>query len=479
MASLHVRPSALSHRGSSSTTPGSSTSKLSKPRGRPVVKPLLKKLHSHDRESLDLDRDWDDQPSQDLHSRASYDLPASPHYPYFGSSSVTRSPRDASFALTSSDFGAAVAATAAGAPAGGVTPGGGRIHKFSHARSASAASHVSIATSNSGGARNGGSFVHPFQQTPQMPLAYAHSRTSLDARDCSPTITEDDDDVGPYTSVRSASASAFRSPISQQHQQRRPSLASQPASSLSDGTQTLRAGASRSNSGSVPGLACSSANQSRSDLQLSAGGSLVDSPLSTTAPSGIAGTSASPLIVTAVPSCSSSAGPISPIRSSLDMNGFRLRSRSELDTAAHQEQVREARRKFEAKERAKEEKYARELSRKRERATSKEIQRVDREQARLRRTSHASLSSTAASNGPRRRVVADGLGLGIGEVDEKSAFASRHDDSSTAGQTTQATAEDVKFKSAKRSKTAKHRTMGVWTAFVLWLRTRLIKLGRR
>ncbi|PHH69482.1 hypothetical protein CDD83_5708 [Cordyceps sp. RAO-2017] len=54
MASSQVRSGALAHAGA----------KITKPRSRKVVKPLLKKLHSHsDRESLDLDRDWDDQPA--------------------------------------------------------------------------------------------------------------------------------------------------------------------------------------------------------------------------------------------------------------------------------------------------------------------------------------------------------------------------------------------------------------------------------
>lgn len=468
-------------------------SNITKPRNRMVVKPLLKKLHSHsDRESLDLDRDWDHQPTSrqlDYH-----------HYTHHSS---PKSPRDLSFSLSPSDFDATAAALASAAAAAAaaattsttssttaISPttttttttaarAPARSHNFSHARSASAASHASIATSNSG--RNGGSFVHPFQQTPQgTSLAYAHSRASLDiVRDCSPTITEDDDDDrDPY------SAATVLRPVVYHH--RRSSLASQPPSSLSDANNTttnnnnntspLYAVASRSNSGSVQRLALGSANQSRSELQLSAGASLVDSPVSATAPAVMSLPSPQ---VTAAPSRASSAagaaagGPMSPLRSSLDVGGFRLRSRSELDPVSRQEQVRAARRKFEAKERAKEEKYVR----KRERANQ---QKLEREQARVRSASHASLSSGAGSGRLSRSAPTPAPAPGVFETDEKSARTHDASSSSRFRHSAQPTrADDVEFKSARRTRTAKQRTMGVWTAFMLWLRTRLLKLGRR
>ncbi|PHH73537.1 hypothetical protein CDD83_4718 [Cordyceps sp. RAO-2017] len=325
-------------------------------------------------------------------------------------------------------------------------------------------------------------------------MSYAHSRASADvAREYSPTITEDDDGFAPYASFHSASASAVRSaavaaysqtillptppppaataPQPQQH--RRPSLASQQPSSVSDGHHTLHIVASRSNSGSVKRLASSSANQSRSELPASAGASLVDAPLSAPAPP--PGAVPSPVITTAAPSCASSTAPISPIRSSLEANGFRLRARSELDATTRQEQVREARRKFDAKERAKEEKYAREETRKRERASNKEAQKLEREQARLGRTSLASLSSGAGSNGPARGTPARGAKATAADDDEKAA----RDGISFDQMPHLRAADDVEFKSPRRTKGAKHKTMGVWTAFMLWLRTRLLKLGRR
>ncbi|KAJ6442880.1 MFS general substrate transporter [Purpureocillium lavendulum] len=471
MASLQVHSSALGgHHG---------PVKITKSRNRTVVKPILKKLQSHhsDRESLDLDRGWDDQPSPRL---SSLDFGSGPYDSdgggYFGPSSqygtsagAGRSARDVSFSLASGDLSSGV---------------GGR-GKYSHARSTSGTSHASIATTNSSG-RNGGTFVHPFQQTPQMatatPLAYTNPRTSFDN---SPTITEDDgDDVDPYASYHSTTSSASRPTVYQavhlQQGQRRPSLASQRTGSASDGAQTLRATANRSHSGSVQRLTSSSVNQSRSELQLSTANSVVDSPLSTTAPlttsatllsSTQGGAASTATTVTPAQSCSSSASPMSPLRSSLDMGGFRLRSRSEVDTFTRQEHVREARRKFEAKERAKEEKYAREQSRKRERADTKQ----ERGHSRPGRDSHGSLPGGINPAGIHRRrtpkpdPVAD-------EPNEKDVRASRGADGVSDSQPR---ADSVQFKSPKRSKTAKHKTMGVWTSFVLWLRTRLLKLGRR
>lgn len=165
------------------------------------------------------------------------------------------------------------------------------------------------------------------------------------------------------------------------------------------------------------------------------------------------------------------------------MSGFRLRSHSEVDTATHQEQVREARRKFEAKERAKDEKYAREQLRKRERAETKEASRMEKCNARLRKGSvgNGSISGSTASGGADVRVASfRRRGAAPGDVREKLDFAGHGYDSTHAGQMASSRADEVHFASpSKRSRTAKHRTVGVWTAFVLWLRTRFLKLGRR
>ncbi|KAG5999170.1 hypothetical protein E4U43_002250 [Claviceps pusilla] len=471
--------------------------KLSKSRSRTVVKPILRKLHSHtDRgSSLDLDRGWDDQPSPGFATGSdfgTYDSDASYHYPAPAAAGM-RGGRDS------------VGYAAGGALAMAAAPEGAR-GKYSHVRSTSGNSHASsIATTTSG--RNGGSFVHPFQQTPQTStpplLLYANSRASLDngfIPGYSPTITEDDDvdDVEPYSSFHSTisnqsaisaySASKtprpalYQSAYFQHPNHRRPSALSHRSSSLSDGNQTTRISAACSTSSQARPFGAASVDQSRSELNSSALSSLLaDSPPSSTTPLGTTAFSTSQTNVT-----SSSATPMSPFRHSLDMGGFRLRSRSELDTSTHQEQVLEARRKFEAKERAKEEKYAREQHRKRERAESKETHRLEKTQSRLRNgsTGNDSVSSSTTSSDTDIRLTASSRrrGAKFDDAQEKIDFATHGYESTHGRQSTPARADDVHFSSSKRVRTArsaKHKTVGVWTAFVLWLRTRLLKMGRR
>ncbi|KYK57445.1 hypothetical protein DCS_04454 [Drechmeria coniospora] len=403
-------------------------SKITKSRNRTVVKPILKKLHSHhsDRESLDLDRGWDDQPSPRL---ASLD---------FG-----RSDPDAGGLYAPTNLGKSTRDAAYGGP--------------KHARSTSGAS---VATSNSGG-RNGGSFVHPFQQMPQL--------------DSSPTITEDDgnEDADLYPSSHAATAPTAR-PAAQtaplQQSAAGPSLPTQCTTSSSDSTQTSRLAASRSNSGSVQRLISTSVNQSCSELQPSAGTSVVDSPLSPSAPPLVTSAAANPAAASFTPPTSMSPLRSSfDVRSSFDMSGFRLRSRSDVDTFSRQEQVREARRKFEAKQRAKDEKYNREQNRKRERADSKEAQKLDRAHSRSPKGSHASLPvGTVSVNAHRTRVSNPDRDMDD-LLDEKPTTTGLPDPR----------AEDVQFKSPRRTRSAKHKTASAWTVFMLWLRTQFVKLGRR
>ncbi|KAG6017341.1 hypothetical protein E4U41_004234 [Claviceps citrina] len=476
--------------------------KLPRSRSRIVVKPILKKLHSHtDRaSSLDLDRGWDDQPSPGFAAGpdfGTYDSDASYHYYY----------PTAAAAAAGASTAAAAAATAAAAAAREGARG-----KYAHVRSASGTSHASsIATTTTASGRNGGSFVHPFQQTPHAstpPLSYANSRASLEnglatGRGYSPTITEhdDDDDVADayYSSFHSASTTPrpalYQSAYFQHPSHRRPSGASHGTSSLSDGHQTARIPATRPNPARPRPLGTASVDQSRSELNLSTLSSLAaaDSSLSSTAPLGTVATNLSTVQTHAI---SSSASPMSPLRNSLDMGGFRLRSRSEVDTSTHQEQVLEARRKFEAKERAKEEKYLREQHRKRERAESKETHRREKTQSRLRKGLNSSpghhlhlgsMPGSAVSSGTDMRITSSrkhGAARFDGDAREKIDFATHGYESTHHGggqaQTAPARADDVHFASSKRAKkTAKHKTVGVWTAFVLWLRTRLLKLGRR
>ncbi|TWU75242.1 hypothetical protein ED733_005774 [Metarhizium rileyi] len=476
MASTQLHPGSFSHAGG----------KMSKSRSLTVVKPILKKLHSHhsDRESLDLDRGWDDQPSPGLAAGpdlGTYDSDGSYHFST-PKAVAARSARDVSFSLSVSDMAMAGSGLAVGLAVGSRS-------KYSHVRSTSGNSHTSsVATTTSG--RNGGTFVHPFQQQPHAatpPLSYANSRASLEngmPTGYSPTITEDDADVDAYSSFHSTSTTPrpalYQSAFYQHPNHRRPSMASQRTSSLSDATQTALVAANRSNSGTThPVLAPPSLNQSKTDLNLSALSSLaVDSPLLSNTPLGAAGTTLSSVKTNAT---SSSAAPLSPLRSSLDMGAFRLRSRSEVDNLTHQEQVREARRKFEAKERAKDEKYAKEQLRKRERAESKEAHKLEKSHTRLRKGSaHGSATSSTLSSGTDLRISSSRKhGAMLEDNREKVEFSSFGYDSTHPGQTPPSRPDEVHFKSQKRTKTAKYKTLSIWTAFMLWLRTRLLKMGRR
>jgi hypothetical protein len=456
---------------------------MPKSRSRTVVKPILKKLHSHsEKNSLDLNRGWEEQTGEFGYGYGSVDYYGAKGKDDDGAAGLYAAgnsrlaARDVSFSLSATDVSSGAA---------------GNTTKYSHARSTSGTSHVSIATTGSG--RNG-SFVHPFQQTPRTstpPLSYANSLVSLD--NAPPVITEND----PYDldhSAAGAGAGAYTTKPPRSYQSsnpRRPSLASQRTSSLSDVTQPLRAFTSaRSNPGSpaVRLAGSSSVNQSQTDVQLNPTSSATDSPpLSSTAPFGstpLTAVSPASSSSTAVPCAASASATMSPLRSSLDMNGFRLRSRSDIDTATRQEQVRQARRKFEEKEKAKEEKYAREQVKKRERADTKEAQRIERAQAQMRKASfgNSGVASGRTSSSTEARPPASRKSTNNTRFDssaEKLEFSSRGYDSVASGQTPHARADDVHFESSKKSRTAKRKTMGAWTAFVLWFRTRLLKLGRR
>ncbi|KAL7908614.1 hypothetical protein GGI35DRAFT_407572 [Trichoderma velutinum] len=460
MASLQTQPSGLSSHG-----------KLTKSRSRIVVKPILKRLHhvhSHsERNSLDLNRGWDDQP-----------VATTPELEYSSFDFGSRDLDD--LASNRQLYSSYPAAPAAGAKltrdvsftdVGPAAPGLGRANTFSssHARSTSG-------NSVSATAARIGSFIHPSRQMPRTstpPLnSYANSVVSLDngltgqQRDLTTAIAESDSGDNDELDFEEPLASPTSLRLS--HSESNPTAASATkklsySSSLrsnspnSKPTATGRpslSGSQRSSSDAPSVRATTTRSNSGPSVQRLTQGA-VNPP--STANDGVS----VPLLISTTqqktasnPICSTT--PTSPFRASLDMNGFRLRSRSEMDTSTRQEQVREARRKFEAKEKEKEEKYAREQIRKRERADAKEAHKSERAQAQKRKTSfgHTStLSSARNSSSVREKTESDPL---------------------NGGQ-----AQDPQFQAPSRSKTAKRRTNSLWTAFMLWLRTRLLKLARR
>ncbi|KAK0734815.1 hypothetical protein B0T26DRAFT_631607 [Lasiosphaeria miniovina] len=450
--------------------------KITKLRGK-MVKPILKKAGSRSaKNSLDLGRAWEEQPADQLHQ---LDGPAWGNY-----GPRSQSVKDVSFVFSGA-LGV-VRDGSAGTGAGAV-----------HGRTASQASTGS-------GSRG---FIHPFQQTPRTstpPLSYANSLASFDnAKDYSPTITENEDDsLDPRSYSQQHHlhhASPSLPPTVSQSNLRRPSLASQRTSSLSDIASTaapLRVNTNRSTA-TTSRLAHGSLTASHSDLHLNLAGSGLDSP------TGSVGGTLPPPSLTSPPS--SSAAAMLPIRSSLESAGFpRLRSRSELDTVARAENIRAARRKFEERERAKEEKYDREMIKKRERRDNKEASRIEKEAA-ARKTSFS--GSEAARPSASRKTTptnlstssapvmgSGGMGGSLGKgnwkraepvMEEKQmAFVGRKYESVPPTQAPPAFGtgvDDVRFEQARprRSSTAKKRTQSYWQGFILWLRTKLLRMSGR
>ncbi|KAK0731537.1 hypothetical protein B0H67DRAFT_639919 [Lasiosphaeris hirsuta] len=525
----------------------SAPNKITKQRGK-MVKPILKKLsYSHsEKNSLDLDRGWEDQSVEQLGQPG----PLGSHGWGDGYGSRSSSARDVSFAIPTGLFAFAsdgvgggsgsgsgsVGSTAAVVVAGagvvgvgvGVGAGGSNVRtKFQHGRSASQAST---------GSNSRGGFIHPFQQTPRTstpPLSYANSLASFDnARDYSPTITENEDDLldshnlsNNTTTSATPSANSHHIhhtlPTLSQSNLRRPSLASQRTASFSDITSPagpLRVNTGRSTPATTSRLAHGSiSTASHSDLHLNLALTSLESPIT---PSGATGSVPAP--PPPVVSPTSSAAPMSPLRSSLEAASFpRLRSRSELDTAARAENIRAARRRFEERERAKEEKYDREMIRKRERRDTERAARIEKESRKTsmsdsatrptasRKTTPTSLSTSStpvgasttgkgfwagggggggASNSSRNDLSLIGRkSMAAEEVGEKQmTFAARKYESVPDGQTAPPAfgpgigsgVEGVRFETrSRRGSNAKRRTQTYWQGFILWLRTKILRMS--
>ena len=182
-----------------------------------------------------------------------------------------------------------------------------------HNRSTSGTSQFSTTTTGSG--HRAGSFVHPFQQTPRPytpPLAPSYTGSLMGSeysRD-SPVFAEDEDQTRHYPPMRNAS-------------------------SLSNNSTSLNANATQ------PSLRIQTKPTSSSRLVHGTSQTNIHSSL----------TDLSSDIISPADTMS----PASAIRSSMD-KGYRIRSNSQVDTRSRAESIREARRKFEEKELAKEQK---------------------------------------------------------------------------------------------------------------------------
>jgi len=289
-----------------------------------------------------------------------------------------------------------------------------------HNRSTSGTSQFSTATTGSGA--RVGSFVHPFQQTPRPytpPLATTSYQNSLreSEHSNSPALTEDEDQL----------RHTFRSTSNLSN--RTPSLTGNTSPIV--GSQPLRIQTKPSSSRLA--LATSHTSLSNS-LALSPD---VASPIDTMSPT-------------------------SAIRTSID-KGFRIRSRSEVPPV-RSETIQEARRKFQEREQAKEEKAAREEIRAMEKRQQKEARQIERGHRR---------SSASESTRNNKRSKSDP------PMQEKDGFVGREYDS-VPGQTPPYTQEGFE-EQPRRSHTGfsgtKKKTHSTFTKFMMWLRTRFIRLG--
>ncbi|KAL2165574.1 hypothetical protein VTH06DRAFT_877 [Thermothelomyces fergusii] len=471
---------------------GVSANKLTKARGK-MVKPILKKLAQSDKKnSLDLDRGWDEQRVEQLDAG-----------PWDGGLGYAGQARDGG------DGGGSIRASSCYRP-------------YQHARSGSQ-------TSAGSGPR--GPFVHPFAQTPRTatpPLSYANSLASFDnGRECSPTITENEDDDGfeagmaahaAHAAPAAAAAHAHASPpppppppaaaSTSQSNPRRPSFSSQRTASFPEPAGPPKPPSLRIHTGarSFSGTTATSSRLAHGTFSSPAhSDGQIDSH---TVSASISGTLDSPTGSTGAgsavnsPQQPSQPSQLSPLRSSLDMAGFpRLRAHAEIDTATRIENIRAARRKFEEREREKEEKYDREMIRKRERRDNKEASRIEKGEAPGRPSMHRRKTPTGLSTvsepagrssgvfdrslGRRRHTDGAAPSSSAADAEKHLDFAARRYESTLVPQTPPSfgvTVDDVRFEPApprRRSSGAKRKTQGYWQAFLLWLRTKLLRMSTR
>lgn len=285
-----------------------------------------------------------------------------------------------------------------------------------HNRSTSAASQFSTGTTGSG---HRTAFVHPWQLTAssyQNSLREGDDIDSLDNH--SPALTEDEDQVR-YHHLRSTSNLSNRAP----------SLTGPSPSPITTQhplrIQTKNISSSR--------LALAASHTSLHTF------SEIASPTDTMSPSS------------------------TNMRSSID-KGFRIRSRSEVDNRPRAETIQEARRRFQEKEQAKEEKAAREEIKALEKRQQKEAKEIDRQ--------HRRSSASEATRSKRSRSdltsyeKGDGL---VGRSYNTSMF-----------QTPVVPAEEAFLGTTPpRTNNAKRKTHSAWTKFVMWLRTRFLRMSKK
>lgn len=279
--------------------------------------------------------------------------------------------------------------------------------------------------------------MHPFQQTPRPytpPLAASYQNSLRESEHSpSPALTEDDEPANALHPFRSASnLSNHRNPTST-------TSTTSPVVSSSLSQQPLRIQTKQPSSSRQ--LATSHTNLSLHTHDLT-------SPSET------------PTMIS----------PVSAIRTSMD-KGFRIRSRSEVDSRSRTETIQEARRKFQEKELAKEEKAAREEIRALEKRNQKEA-RVQIERGHRR---------SSASDAARRKRSKSDLTM----TEKGDSFLVGREYDSVMVQTPPAFGEfagEGNMGARQREgalKETKKKTHSAWTKLMMWLRTRFIRMGSK
>ncbi|CZT46716.1 uncharacterized protein RSE6_07195 [Rhynchosporium secalis] len=428
------------------------------------VKPILKRLTQSEKNSLDLDRSAAEQGKGQARIEDGLGIE-------YGSGS-------------GSGFGVGFGSNGGGGGGGGgggSGPGASRasidVHTrrgyHYHHRSTSGTSQFSTATTGSGQGNRTGSFIHPFQQTPRPytpPIGTQGSyqgswRESELENSNSPALTEDEDQIQNQAQYQTQTQIySFRSP-----------------SNLSNHPHTSPPSTTGLSSSSPPNISHSHSHSQHSQHQqhplritTSKQSSSSRLALATSHTSLHNATLSSDLTYPLSPTDSTAMSPASAIRSSLD-TGFRIRSRSEVTEPkmVRSETIQEARRKFQEKEEAKEEKAAREEIRALEKRQMKEARMIERGHRR-----------STASNDTHTRSKRSKSDL-TSTMQEKDGFVGRGYSEVTQQQTpTFATVVggggvgDGEY-AERRSGTAKLKTHSAWTKFVMWIRTRFIRMGKK
>ncbi|KAE9368181.1 hypothetical protein N431DRAFT_347600 [Stipitochalara longipes BDJ] len=300
-----------------------------------------------------------------------------------------------------------------------------------HNRSTSGTSQFSIATTGSG--QRTGSFVHPFQQTPRPytpPLAVSSYQNSLRESDSpSNSPTEEDDP----TNSNNNTLQNYRS-ASNLSNHRNPSLT---AATSSPPTSQLAP---------QPLLRIQTKQSSSSRLALATSHTSLHNDLTS-------------------PTDTPTMSPSSAMRTSMD-KGFRIRSRSELDSRGRTETIQEARRKFQEKELAKEEKAAREEIRALEKRNQKEARQIERGHRR-----------SSASDATRSKRSKSDLTM----TEKGESLVGREYDSVAHQNPPVFTDAGLGGEGVQRRegglKGTKKKTHSAWTKLMMWLRTRFIRMG--